>query len=332
MQSYLEASLAFMESKEMRDYLREELPKFRSMASYCAEIVALAPAPIERKLPVLEQITREAAPKLNSFGQPSAVDATRFAQSCRTALEERYSGPEGTMFWLQSDCYDKDILEYVFNGDSSLFTTFFTEFDAAIRYLEKLAEEEPDNYSFEGLSYTITKYVPNGKGELEKYCTWYLNNAREIWYFEHVKHQDFWSRVIDYIGALLSLPVPFRAGDIVMADCLPYAPPQRVLILDVGDNLDYCSIQALSIGGNDYLDASAFKHNGFLTISDESSRVSGLYRAARWTGELPAEEEVFAVLSPLIHAKPELGKEIGNYIRRGIDARTWAEVKATFGL
>ena len=28
MQSYLEASLAFLESKEMRDYLREELPKY----------------------------------------------------------------------------------------------------------------------------------------------------------------------------------------------------------------------------------------------------------------------------------------------------------------
>ncbi len=29
MQSYLEASLSFMESKEMRDYLREKLPEFR---------------------------------------------------------------------------------------------------------------------------------------------------------------------------------------------------------------------------------------------------------------------------------------------------------------
>lgn len=89
MESYLEASLAFMESKEMRDYLREELPKFRSVASFCAEIVAFAPAPIERKLPVLEQIAREAAPERDRFGEPFTTDATRFAQSCRTALAER---------------------------------------------------------------------------------------------------------------------------------------------------------------------------------------------------------------------------------------------------
>jgi len=55
-QTYLEASLSFLESKEMRDYLCEELPKFRWVARDCAEIVAYAPAPIERKLPVLEQI------------------------------------------------------------------------------------------------------------------------------------------------------------------------------------------------------------------------------------------------------------------------------------
>lgn len=29
MQSYLEASLSFVESKEMRDYLREKLPEYR---------------------------------------------------------------------------------------------------------------------------------------------------------------------------------------------------------------------------------------------------------------------------------------------------------------
>ena len=94
MQSYLEASLDFMESKEMRDYLLEELPKFRWVAMDCAEIVAFAPAPIERKLPVLEQIAREAAPELDRFGEPFTADATRFAQSCRTALAERYSGPD----------------------------------------------------------------------------------------------------------------------------------------------------------------------------------------------------------------------------------------------
>ena len=328
MQSYLEASLAFLESQEMRDYLREELPKFRWAAMDCAHIVAYAPAPIEQKLPVLEQIVREAVPELAFDGEPFTVYAARFARSCRTALEERYSGTEGAMFWLQASSYDED--------RSCLFdNAFFTEFDAALRYLEQLETESPEDYAFEGLSYTITKHVPDGTGELKKYCTWYLNNARELWYFEYEynNHPDDWEDLLDYGGAFLNLPVPFQPGDIVLADCLPYASPRRVLILDVGDNRDCCCLSALSINEGGCMFTSAFKHNGFLRHS-ESSSVSGLYRAIRWTGELTAEEEPFAILSPLVHAKPELGVEIEEYIwrGRGPDGKPWSEVKAAFGL
>lgn len=114
-----------------------------------------------------------------------------------------------------------------------------------------------------------------------------------------------------------------------MADCLPYASPRRVLIWDVGDNRDCCCLLALSIGKDGCLLTSAFKHNSFLRYP-ESSRVSGLYRAARWTGELTAEEEPLAILSPLIRAKPELGIEIDDYIK--IDGTPWPEVRAAFGL
>lgn len=328
MQSYLEASLAFLESQEMRDYLREELPKFRWAAMDCAHIVAYAPAPVERKLPVLEQIVREAVPELTFDGEPFTVYATRFAQSCRTALEERYSGPEGSMFWLQVASCDGD--------RSCLFdSAFFTEFDAALRYLEQLETKYPADYAFEGLSYTITKHVPDGKGELKEYCTWYLNNTRELWYFEYKydNYPDDWEDLLDYGGDSLNLPVPFQPGDIVLADCLPYASPRCVLILDVGDNRDCCCLSALSIGEDGYLLASAFKHNSFLR-NPESSRVSGLYRAVRWTGELTAEEKPLAILSPLVHAKPELGVGIEDCIWRGTggDGKPWPEVKAAFGL
>lgn len=87
---------------------------------------------------------------------------------------------------------------------------------------------------------------------------------------------------------------------------------------------------------NGHLFTSAFKHNFFLNYSQpetgDSSRVSGLYRAARWTGELTAEEEPFAVLSPLIHARPELGVEIGDFVCKGDNGKSWPEVKVAFGL
>ncbi|MDE6280822.1 MAG: hypothetical protein K2M15_03370 [Oscillospiraceae bacterium] len=330
MQSYLEASLAFLESEEMRNYLREELPKFPWVAQYCAKIVVYAPAPIEQKLPVLEQIIQEAGPELAFDGEPFTVCAARFAHSCRTALKERHSGPEGVMFRLLTSSCDED-------KSCPFDQAFFTEFDAALRYLEQLETECPEDYTFEGLSYTITKYVPSNKGELKEYCTWYLNNARELWYFEYVydNYPDDWEDLLDYGGDSLNLPVPFQPGDIIVADCLPYAAPRRILILEVGDNRDCCCLQALSINKDSYLSTGAIKHNSFLSPS-ENSHISALYRARRWTGELSAEEEPFAVLSPLIHARSEFGSEIWDYFYRLCpdtrDSLTWQEMKDGLGL
>lgn len=328
MEDYIEASLAFIESNEMRDYLRKELPKFCSVAMACAEIVAYAPAPVERKLPVLELNVRESEPVLACDGRPFTDYASRFIRSCRTALEERYSGPDGTMFRLRASSY---------NGDKScLFdNAFFTKFDAAIRYLEQLAEKYPDDCAFQGLSYTITKYVPDGKEGLKEYCTWYLNGTGELWYFGYeLSSRELpkgWRDLLDYLGAHLNLPVPFQPGDIVLTDCLPYAAPRRTLILSVGDNRDCCCLWSLSIGKDGQLFAGAFKHNSFLRPS-EYSHISGLYRATKWMGELTAEEKPFAVLSPLIHARPELGIELDNYFCKEENSKTWQEVKKAFGL
>jgi len=113
------------------------------------------------------------------------------------------------MFWLRSNSCDEDLYDYLFDNRYSSDTTFFTEFDVIIRCLEKLAAENPDVYNFEGLSYTITKYVPDGKGGLVEYCTWYLNNARELWYFDYENRPGGWTELLDDD---LNLPVPFQPG------------------------------------------------------------------------------------------------------------------------
>ncbi len=282
------------------------------MAWGCVDIVAYAPVPVERKLPVLEQIALEAVPEPAYDREPFTAHAKRLAKSCRTALDERYGSTDGAMFWLEEFCYD----DYPCIDSHA----FFTGFDAAVRYLKGLAEEDPEGRAFEGLSYTITKCLPDHNGRLCEYCMWYLNHALELWYFDYCLRRkdvpDGWEGLLDWN---LSLPVPFQPGDIVTADCLPYAKPHRVLILDVGDNLDCCCLQVLSIGKNGRLFAGAFKHNAFLSYTEnmEHSWVSGLYRASRQTGELTDREEPFAVLSPLIHARLSLGAAIEEYIWKG---------------
>lgn len=308
MPSYLKASLAFLESEEMQDYLLKELPGDYNMQRYCTQIVAYAPAPIERKLPVLEQIAREngPAPDGRDFWKN---DAARFVQSCRTALEERYSTPAGAMFHLQ---------DYRYSKNGPLFDhAYFTDFDAALSCPQKQDPEFFEDTSLEGLSYSITKYIPNGQGQLTEHCTWYLNGSLELWYFDYGddwpgKYRDR-EPLFDYLGDSPNLPVPFQPGDIVSVDCLPYAKPRRVLILEVGDNRDCCCLQALSIRKKGRMEMGALKHNDFLR-GKEHSHISGLYRARRWNGELPAREYPFAFLSPLIHARPALGQEIWDYM------------------
>lgn len=184
--SYIEASLDFIESEEMRDYLRTELPKFRWAALDCAYIVAYAPAPIERKLPVLEQIVQEADPELAFDGEPFTADAARFARSCRDALEERYHNVDGAIFWVEAFSYsEKD--SRITEADA-----FFTGFDAAVNYLKKMAKSYPDESTDEDLNYTITKCLPIDGERLAEYCTWYMNNAFDLWYFDFSLHPHKW--------------------------------------------------------------------------------------------------------------------------------------------
>lgn len=88
--NYIETSLAFIESKEMREYLMTELPKSCRAADTCADIVAFAPAPIEYKLPVLEQIVREIKPEFGCNAESPTNRAVEYVCSCHKALAERH--------------------------------------------------------------------------------------------------------------------------------------------------------------------------------------------------------------------------------------------------
>ena len=99
MKSYIEESLKFIESDEMRDYLREYLLsgdlKGWLNRSTCSEIVCFAPASLESKIPVLELIAEQTEP--NPKRDNDFQDPAKFAKEMRIALDERYSNPPGTM-------------------------------------------------------------------------------------------------------------------------------------------------------------------------------------------------------------------------------------------
>lgn len=322
MQTYLEETLKFIESEEMRAYLRKVAPEWLERGRWgrhtCAEIVSSAPAPLERKIPVLELIAEQTQAGENDFEDPA-----KFAKQSRLAFDEQDNNPPGTIFWLKDFYYSEEGCDF-----------FFTDFDAAIRFIkEQLADNEyPDFHEYQ--SYAICKLIPGEKGTMIEYCHWILNFSGEIWYFDYFDGEpEDWEYLFDWTGASLNLPVPFTPGDVILADCRPFAKERRVLILGIGDNSDCCAVQCLYPLPNGKLDNGAFKHNRFLH-RPESSHISGLYRAARWTGELTVQEAPLAIIGKAVKANPALGSDISEYIYENEydDGVTWEQLQEAFGL
>ena len=339
--NYIEETLKFIESEEMREYLREYFQSLPEKTArgwtgryVCSEIVTFAPVSLEKKIPVLDLIAEqtEADPD-NDYQDPA-----KFAQEMRIALDERYNNPPGTMFWLRDWHYHEEGCCY----DDA----FFTEFDAAVRYIKQQNEqnaeylEDPETY----YSHSIDKYIPGEDGVLEEYCQWVLNWSGEIWYFDYGDNKfepDGWNDIMDYLGAHVNLPVPFEPGDIITADCRPFSRERRVLVMDIGDNSDCCAVQCLYLKPNGKMSVNAFKHNSFHSF-EENSHISGLYRAARYHGELPEDEAVLGVITAAIKADSSLGIKMRDYIwynevydkddDNDCPGAVWEQFKEAFGL
>jgi hypothetical protein len=89
MKTYLEETLKFIESEEMRDYLRTNLELIWGdyMGKTCAEIVAYAPAPLEEKIPALELIAEQAEYDTErKYSNPA-----KFAKAAQRAFYEQPS-------------------------------------------------------------------------------------------------------------------------------------------------------------------------------------------------------------------------------------------------
>lgn len=322
MQTYLEETLKFIESEDMRVYLRKVAPEWLGKGLWCrrtcVQIVSSAPAPLERKISVLELIAEQTQAGENDFEDPA-----KFAKQSRLAFDEQDNNPLGTIFWLKDRYYFEEGCDF-----------FFTDFNSAIRFIkEQLAENEQPNIH-ESQSYAICKLIPGEKGTMIEYCRWILNYLGELWYFHYIEGRpEDWEDLFDCTGGSLNLPVPFTPGDVILADCRPFAKERRVLILEIGDNSDCCAVQCLYLLPNWRLNMSAFKHNSFLR-SPERSYISGLYRAARWIGELTEQEAVFAIIGKAIKENPALGSDIWKYIYENgdVDGVTWEQMQAAFGL
>jgi hypothetical protein len=219
-----------------------------------------------------------------------------------------------------------------YSEETGFYGDVFTDFERAVRMIKELQIRGDELDECSRFSFSIEKYIPNEN----LYCTWILNRLGEIWYFDYEDKfaPPDYDKLWDYLGDHLNLPTPFQAGDIVNADCRPFAEDRRVLILDIGDNRDCCSLQCLFITPDGTMSIGAFKHNDFLR-DDEMSHISGLYRAERFTGALLEEESPLDEISKNVKANPALGSEIWDYIFKTDtlhEGVSWEQLQSEFKL
>ncbi len=169
---------------------------------------------------------------------------------------------------------------------------------------EELNEQEKEDALY---WYRLEKYAPkNGDDELDWRCYYTVAPNGEIWYARDLGKDE--GRAFDD-SQDLNLPVPFEIGDMITIDCRPFAPVKHGVILEKGDNWGCCSVQCAWITEKGKIRTGALKHS---TLFDDKSfiRVSPLYRAELFVGQLPQKEQPLKEISKFIYRNEEKGRNL----------------------
>jgi hypothetical protein len=327
--NHIEEALRFIESEEMREHLRA-WPKPLDRND-CAEIVSRAPTSIEKKIPVLDLIAEQ------TVYDPDRVyyDPVILAKHARIALDELYNMSPGSVLLIEGYCHERE----------ASARELFTSFEAVQRYIsEHIAIwKDPNHEDF--LWFYLEKWIPQKDGKMESTMSWFLNSLGEVWYFEYEDEPEEFFDALGFFDRLgdLDYSIPFKSGDIIIADCRPFAEERKVLILvnrEAVGSVDCCAVRCLFITPNGKVDECALKHNSFLRYP-EHTYFSVLYRASVYDGEITDTEIPLSVISKAIKENPQLGYDIHDYLidlslstsreekHEGVE---WEHLKVKFGI
>jgi len=294
---YIEAINRFMESKQMKDYLLENIDIL--VGWQIVELVCGARADLKDKYEMLKKLS-EKEPEETKQELHSATSAMRNAE---TALEGLTVQP-GEVFLNVEYGYDRDIQDEKIYGAAPHFAL-----ESVMKYInEDYAECDDEENKNRTDWYRLEKYVPGVIDDLDMPYDYTIAPNGEIWFTDNVnfQHRDFAS------SQHLSLPVPFEIGDIITIDCRPFALVKHAVIVEIGDNWGCCSVQCMWIDKQRNVNRGALKH---ASVFDEIRliRISPLYRAEVFEGELPENEAFLKEISEFVYKDEEKGKALWNY-------------------
>ena len=357
--NYCEESLKFIESEEMRECFRNTLftGKISTRLRFCPErdcrdFIVGSRYSIEEKIAAFRKLPQD----------KNTIDLINVAE---TALAELKS-TDNTVF-LTTLHYPYDTTGI---SDTWEDRVPFLSFESVMKYVKKQtawhceAHEETLEQCVERLWYEVEKFIPVEDGELQHKITWALNAKGEILFFELGKEdKEHWlhhvhddddnnsSAWFDWEGQELTYPpIPFDFGDIITIDMRPYCKAYHAVIVRIGDNCDCCSVACIYCDEDGYLYCRTLKHN----MDTILSKISPLYRAARFEGELPENESVLKVISEAIKKVPssvettedgyvwhkhDLANQFDDFLysdeykrRKGRFGCSWEDFKNKFGL
>ncbi len=110
----------------------------------------------------------------------------------------------------------------------------------------------------------------------------------------------------------INIEVPFKSGDIVEINGLPYCERYHALITNVGDNRDCCCLQALFRRKDGKWEVGSVKHNQLLY--NIYPFVSPLYIAEVFAGTLLDGEELMYEVQKYIDGDEQRGTTLWNYV------------------
>jgi len=158
--------------------------------------------------------------------------------------------------------------------------------------------------------FRVEKWSPDGTGRLKNDLDYFVLGTAVCYFEDNTPSHSIWREFAPWCD--LYLPVPFHPGDIVTADCRPFAPVSHVVILEVGDNRDCCCLQALYRAGEGVWDTGAVKHGDI--FPNYSPELSPLYRMTAFRGQLPEEERLLERVSRYLNGDEGRGAALWNHI------------------
>ena len=255
---YTELLDEFMPSREMAEFLK----KPGISISNIADIIYSSPCPLDKKLTGLKKLSIILEESLETILKAKCDELIGNIESALALIDS-----EG-VFTIESA---KFVAE---NGENS--NSFEGVYATWNHVLEYVGEDLKNNEINDDRLYwhEVTKWINNGNGRYIEGCSYILVRGK-LWFICSDNNDERYGYNHFYTDVNLNLPVPFKAGDIVECDGYPFTPKAKLLILDVGDNLDCCCLRAIHLGESGRWDVGAVKHG--IIGYDQYPQLSPLY-------------------------------------------------------